>query len=117
MAQSLISLVAVSNLGVSGDIGGITFYNSAQGKIIAFPASPPKEPPSAAQLVMRQRWRLAMKSWSNLSAQQRSTWRQAVTRAGLKISAPNLWLWYQLYRDRATMATIERQSGSTLPGL
>jgi len=117
MAQSLASLVTMSNLGVSGDIGGMTFYNSAQGKVIAFPAAPPKEPPSSAQLVMRQRWRLAMKTWSNLSAQQRQTWRQAVTGAGLKISAVNLWLWYQLYRDRATMATIERQSGVTLPGL
>jgi hypothetical protein len=48
MAQSLASLVTISNLGVSGDIGGMTFYNSAQGKVIAFPAAPPKEPPSSA---------------------------------------------------------------------
>lgn len=114
MAHSLTSLVTMSNLGVSGDIGDITFYNDRRGNIIFYPASPPLTPPSAAQRVMRQRWATYMRQWSELTAAQQADWRLAVQRAGLQIGATALWLWYQITRDRATLATIERQSGVSL---
>lgn len=117
MAKALASLVTISNLGISGDIGPLSFYNTATGKLVCFPVTVPKEPPSPAQLAMRQRWRQAMRSWSLLPQQHKDQWRLAVNAAGLKITAINLWLWYQLYRDRDTLATIERQSGVTLPGI
>lgn len=117
MAQSLASLLTVSNMGISGDIGPLTCYNTATGKIITFPVSPPKEPPSAAQLVMRSRWRQAMQTWSSLSSEQQTAWKLVASRGRLKLSAINLWLWYQVTMDRSIITTLERQTGVTLPGI
>ncbi|KKM73184.1 hypothetical protein LCGC14_1412940 [marine sediment metagenome] len=38
----------------------------------------------------------------------------AARRAGLSVTGYNLWVWWQLKRDRTTLATIERNSGVTL---
>lgn len=98
----------------TGDLGPLTGYTSKRGKPVWFLKAPPKTPPTFWQTSQRNTFRLAADYWRDLSPQQRQAWLDAAKRARLNIGGYNLWLWYQLTKDRATIRTVERQSGITL---
>lgn len=97
-------------LNPTGDLGPFTIYTSRRAGTVWFAKAPPTKPPTVHQLRQRNRFRLAAYAWRNLSQEQRNDWDTACRRAYLYINGYNLWIWWQLKRDRATLATIERHS-------
>lgn len=98
----------------TGDIGGFTAYTSQRQKVVWFPKAPPEKPPSWFQLRQRNRFRLLGRLWRATPAVDRQLWATAAARAHLSISGHNLWVYYQLTRDRAAIATVERIAHLTL---
>jgi len=102
-------------LALTGDLGPFTIYTTRQSKIVWFPKSPPLEPPSGAQLVMRNRWRRAASEWKTKSQFDRSEWERIVQKAGLRITGYNFFLSLFTHPDPAAKATIEFQTGEVFP--
>ena len=97
----------------TGDLGGLTSFTRAR-NTVWFPKAPPLTPATDWQRRQRDKVRLAAKAWKNLNDQDRDRWNAACRRAGLYLFGYTLFVWYQLVRDRAKLATIERQSGVSL---
>jgi len=104
-------------LQVSGDFGDLTIYTDRFGRKIAFPKSPPKEPPSAKQVALRSAFKTAQASWSALTAAQKKTLEQACHKTSIPLTGQNLWIHSVLTKDNSAYLTIEKQSGLTLPPL
>lgn len=98
----------------TGDLGTLTAYTSRRQGTVWFNKSPPQKPPSDWQRRQRDRFRLAAIAWRALDEETQLRWHVACRRARLYIHGYNLWTWWQLTRARATLSTIERQSGVTL---
>ena len=102
-------------LEVSGDIGYLTIYTDRFGKKVAFPKSPPKEPPSARQVKQRAKFKTAQAAWMQLTKAEKV----ALEDATLKVSAPltgqNLYISVHIRNDNADLITFEKQSGIVLP--
>lgn len=98
----------------TGDLGALTMYTTVRGNMVAFPKSPPLNPPSQLQTQMRNFYRLAASAWRGLTPQDRDAWSNAARRASLRITGYNLFIYWQRTKDVATLKTIERQSGITL---
>ena len=100
---------------VSGDFGELTIYTDRFGKKVAFPKAPPKEPPTFAQIIQRQRFKDGQESWSSLDPDEKA----ALERATKKVSAPltgqNLWISAYIRNDSADLITFARQSGIAIP--
>lgn len=114
MAQSSPPFASFLGWRATGDIGDITAYTRANGRTVWFKKSPPLKPPSYHQRVMRNRFRAIAVSWNALRSHQRKAWIRSAHAAHLRFGGYALYVWYQFHRDRATIATIERQSGVTL---
>lgn len=98
----------------TGDLGGFTAYTSRRAGTVWFVKSPPLTPPTIRQLHQRDRFRLAAQAWRNLDHDTKQNWHLAARRARLYVNGYTLFVWYQLTRARAGLATIERQSAITL---
>lgn len=98
----------------TGDLGPYTIYTTRRGAMVIFPRSPPQKPPSTKQISQRQSFSAAADGWANLTAQLKLNWTTAAKRAHLNITGHNLYFWYVLIGDNATIKTVERQSGITL---
>ncbi len=98
----------------TGDLGPLTAYTSRRHGQVWFDKSPPKKPPSPWQVRQRDRFRLAAIAWRALDETTKHHWHDACRRARLYVNGYTLYLWWQLTRDRAKLATIERQSHITL---
>lgn len=96
---------------IQGDIGPLTCYKSKKGKVVFFPKSPPKEPPSYLQIRQRNRWAIAGQRWNAISQQQRDAWEQLTRRARLRISGINLFFYYHLRQATAVIDTLVHQTG------
>ena len=101
-------------LSQTGDLGPFTIYTSQRRKPVWFTKSPPQKPPSPNQVFQRSRFTTAAAAWQAMTQAARAAWALAARRAGLYVTGYNLWVWWQLKRDRTTLATIERNSGVTL---
>jgi len=99
---------------VQGDIGPLTLYTSKRRGLVYFPKSPPDKPASYAQLVQRNRFRLAALAWTKCTPDQRATWSHAALAARVQATGWNLFTYYQLTRNAPPIHTIERLSGETL---
>jgi len=99
---------------LTGDVCGVTTYTRPDGTIIWFEKAPPKDPPTPAQLTMRNRWRLAIEAWRQLPLATRDAWQHAVKRASLKINPTALWVYYQTTNDYQAIDTIARQTAENL---
>lgn len=98
----------------TGDLGPLTCYTSRRAGTVWFLKSPPTTPATGWQRRQRNRFRLAAQAWRALDEDTRNRWAAACRRAGLYLSGYNLWIWWQLRRQRAALRTIERQSGVSL---
>jgi hypothetical protein len=108
------NLIAIN---VAGDCSGLSIYTDRYGKKIFYPFSPPKEPPSALQIIQREKFRLAQRSWASLSATEKETLELAVNRTSIPLTGQNLYMSAILRNDPESYETIQRQSGLTLPSL
>ena len=101
-------------LSPTGDLGPLTIYTNKRGRIVAYPKAPPKEPPTYWQKRMRNRFRLSGNAWRNTPKAKQKQWQLAAHRTGAAITGYNLFLYYQLTNDLATIQTIQRQTFTTL---
>lgn len=99
---------------VSGDLDGITIYTDRYGRKTAFPKSPPLTPPTFIQLWQRNRFRLAMQTWTMLSRAERQAYVQCVKRLSLCMTSTSLWCGLSLQENLNLYTTIQRQYGQPL---
>lgn len=104
---------AVLGLQVAGDLGELTYYTTRRGKVVAYPISPPKELPSPAQIVCRQRFRDAQAAWSALSAEDKARWEAASLKGSCPATGQNLYMSAAL-TESAWVATLSTQTGIPL---
>lgn len=104
-------------LQVSGDFGDTTIYTDRYNRKVVYPKSPPKEPPSPAQVQSRDAFRAAQASWAALSVVEKAALENACRRTSIPLTGQNLWIHCQLTGDSQAYTTIQRQSGITLPPL
>jgi hypothetical protein len=114
MATSGKRVLPFAALAMTGDVGPLTTYTNRRNKVVFFPRSPPLTPPTFAQLVQRNRFRTVAAAWHRLPQSTRDNWNLAAARANLQITGFNLWTFWNLKRNRSTIATVEHQSGITL---
>lgn len=98
----------------TGDLGPFTIYSSRRHGTVWFIKAPPLKPPSIRQLRQRARFKLAAEAWRALPATKRANWSTAATRARLYLGGYQLWIHWQLKRDRPTIETIERLTNLSL---
>lgn len=98
-------------LNVQGDIGPITLYTSARGKLVGFLRAPPLNPPTAKQQVIRERFQIAATKWREATATTRLQWRQLARKANLGITGYNLWTWFCYTANEASLRSLELTTG------
>lgn len=108
------NLLALLGLNPSGDLGAFTIYTSRRKGIVWFVKAPPKCPPTYLQRRQRNAFLLAAMCWRKLPSGTRQAWQRAARLAFLKCSGYNLFVYFQLTKDRAAIRTIERQTATEL---
>jgi len=114
MAQVKREWMGLLGLNSQGDLGALTVYTSATGKLIIFPRAPPLNPPSIEQIYQRQLVVAAARAWNELTTAEKSNWEKAAKRASLKITGYNLFTYWSITHDSAPIQTIEAQTGISL---
>lgn len=99
---------------VTGDFGPWTFYTSRRSGVVFFPRAPALQPPTPLQTHWRNQFRLAGYVWRRLSPESRANWLAAAHKAHLSIGGYNLFTYFILTNDTATIETVERHSGLDL---
>lgn len=97
-----------------GDFADFTFYRGHQCQVIVFLKTWPDKPPSSEQLAHRAKYKAAVDAWWVLSPAQREQWHLACRRASLTMHGFNLWMHWKLTADDEAIATLERQTSTTL---
>lgn len=100
---------------VSGDIGDLTIYTDRFGQKVAFPKSPPKEPPSRLQIIQRASFRTAQAAWAALTPVEKSNLEEATKRVSAPLTGQNLFISAVIRDSNADLITFESQSGLPLP--
>lgn len=118
MATVVPSYFELLGFSMQGDLAGMTCYTAKGNKVIWFVKSPPLEPPSNAQIQMRNFFRAVGFVWRGMNSTQKAQWNDLANQASLRIHGYNLFTWYLRTRDSAVIETISRQTGVkvTLPG-
>lgn len=106
------NLVGVS---VSGDVGDLTIYTNRNGKKVAFPKSPPKEPPSVAQQSQREAFRTAQASYTSLTSEEKNNLEEVTRRVSLAMTGQNLWMHAVMMGSAELLRTLTHQTGIPLP--
>lgn len=117
MKRDARRLANVLGISIQGDLGDLTMYRSIDRRVVIFPWTQPKEPPTLWQNHNRQKFKIIASAWSLLDQAARDLWELAAVRAWLRITGYNLFTWWMLKADRAALATIQRQSGVNLEPL
>jgi len=97
-----------------GDIADLTTYRRPDGRVVIFKKTYPDKPASPKQLADRTRFLAACTAWRALTDAQRRQWDQAARRASLCMSGRNLHASAYLRPDVPAIATIARQTHTTL---
>jgi hypothetical protein len=105
----------ILGMNVQGDLGPMTMYTSKRKKLVAFLRAPPLNPPSPTQEIMRDLFRTYAANWRAAGQTTRDAWNSACKRCNLGLCGYTLWVWFSRTRDAGSLATIEQQSGLSLP--
>jgi hypothetical protein len=97
-----------------GDLGPFTMYRSSRGHVVWFLKTWPHKQPSAKQLAWRAQWAAAAAAWKALSQEARRQWDLATRRASLCCHGYDLFIHWALTGDDTAIATLERQTRTTL---
>lgn len=100
---------------VQGDLGGWTFYTCKKTGLVFFLQAPPTKPPSLVQQNRHNRWKVYADIWRSWSQADRDAWRVLAQAAKLRITYYALYVYWQETKDEATIQTLERQTGITVP--
>ena len=97
-------------LRISGDVGGLTAYTDRYGRNVFYKAAVPQKPPSALQILQRDRFRKAMRSWAKLTVAERTDYRTACDDLSFCMLGHNLWILLCLRHDDELWETLCQQS-------
>lgn len=97
-----------------GDIGPLTMYTSKRGKLVVFPKTWPKGEVSEDQLAQRAKFTAAAAAWQELTPLKRAQWDLASRRASLCMHGYDLFVHWHTLGDNAAIATLERQTNTSL---
>lgn len=100
---------------VSGDVADWTLYQTLSRRVIVYPASPPKEPPSSAQRAHRARFCRAIREWREASEETRDNYETASIRAALPCTGLNLWIHAAFRPDNHGLPSLALQTSTVLP--
>ena len=102
-------------LTVSGDLADVTIYTDRFGHKVAFPRSPPKEPPTARQLVQRNRFRSAVAAYMALTDAEKAAYESITLKSGCCLTGQNLFIKVALKWEFNALNTLRRQTGIAVP--
>jgi len=97
-----------------GDFGPYTFYTKTNNALTFYLKAPPHKPPSPLQTLVRAQLKTAAALWAAQLQTRRQRWELATKRAHLRINGYNLWIYWQMTGDAATIQTVERQTSLAL---
>lgn len=96
---------------VSGDVDGITIYTDRYGRKVAYPKSPPKEPPSARQVGCRNRFKMAQAQYTALSLAEKTAYEDLTKLANLALTGQNLLIHVAMRHAFGMLTTLMHQTG------
>ncbi len=99
---------------VSGDIGGKTIYTDRYGRKVAYPKSPPKEPPTDYQIYYRSRFKDAQQAYMALTPSEKKAYEDLTKAASLCMTGQNLWIHVALKHTFGMLITLQHQFGITV---
>jgi hypothetical protein len=105
---SLLGLVS------SGDLGDITCYRSARGRVVSFSKTWPKKPPTLAQLTGRARMSFGAEQWRGFQPVNKNNWRRAAKTLSLTMTGYCLWQQWYHSPNFIQIGILERQSRTPL---
>lgn len=115
MAMDLPFDPALLGFRLSGDLGGVTLYQTKRGKTVAYPAAPPKSPPTNPQLAHRLRFANAARNWSSTAPHVRQDYEYCSMVLSLPATGLNLWMFLSFTQDAGALATFNHQARLNLP--
>ena len=96
---------------VSGDVDGLTIYTDRHGRKVAYPKSPPKEPPTDLQIHCRNRFRSAQAEYMAASLTQKILWEQLTLQSSLCLTGQNLFIHVAMMHSFPLLDTLMQQTG------
>lgn len=108
------ALYNIFGLVIWGDFGPWTMYRRHDGRLVFFLKTWPDKPPSPDQLTQRAAFAAAATDWNALTNAQREGWTTAAARASICGTGYNLFLHNRLHPHPAALATLARQTATTL---
>lgn len=100
---------------VAGDLADWTLWTTKRGRIVWAPRSPPRQPPTAAQLKQRARFAVAQQTWAAISSTLKAAWEQAMITCDLDMTGQNAVMSLALNPDPDALASINKRTGLNLP--
>lgn len=100
---------------VSGDIGGFTIYTDRYARKVAYPKSPPKEPPTEMQVGCRNRFKAAQAQYMAFSAADKKLYEDLTKKASLCLTGQNLVIHVAMKHAFGLLDTLMHQTGITVP--
>ena len=95
----------------TGDIAQWTLYTNKKGDLVCFLKTHPGKPFTSRQRALMRQFTAIASVWRSMSPASRQAWEEATRRAGLTITAYNLFVYANMQPDCSTLQTIQRQSG------
>lgn len=115
IAQQLpSSLLCLLGFVAWGDLGPLTLYTNKRGRLVAFPKTFPKGEVSHEQTAQRAKFTAAAAAWQALTPSKRAQWELASRRASLCMHGYDLFVHWHTLADDRTIATLERQTSTSL---
>lgn len=99
---------------VSGDVDGLTIYTDRRGRKVAYPKSPPKEPPTAMQTTLRSRFKEAQAEYMALTPAEKAAYELLTKATNLCMTGQNLWIHVAMKHTFGLLDTLQHQSGVTV---
>jgi hypothetical protein len=112
--QTETKLYTLFGIVVWGDLGPTTIYRTKQGKMVFFAKTWPRKPPSPKQAAQRDRFRQAAQAWNTLTPATQTQWNRATLEASLCMTGYDLFVYWFLTGDTATIRTIQHHTNTQL---
>lgn len=100
---------------VSGDVDGLTIYTDRHGRKVAYPKSPPKEPPTDIQIACRARFKAAQAEYMSMTDDQKFRYEELTRKASLCLTGQNLFIHVAMKHSFGLLDTLQQQTGVSVP--
>lgn len=106
--------VGLLGFAANGDIGDVTMYTNRHGKIVIYPKSPPKKPPSPMQVQQRAKFRAAQAGYRALVPSAKAAWELAVKGMHLDMTGQNAFISLSINPDHDAFKRLNAKAGGVL---